>query len=56
MQYLKKSFEGMEPYFSKEITDGIVLNANEAPYLPPKPILDEFNNRYAKYKTMWGYR
>lgn len=45
MQYLKKSFEGMEPYFSKEITDGIVLNANEAPYLPPKPILDEFNNR-----------
>ncbi|MGM9970734.1 MAG: histidinol-phosphate transaminase [Anaeroplasma sp.] len=45
---MKKSFNGMIPYFSKEITDGIILNANEAPYLPPKQILDEFNSKIKK--------
>ena len=42
MKYMKKSFSNMEPYFSKLITDGIIMNANESPVNPPKAILDEF--------------
>lgn len=57
MNYLKKSFAGMEPYFSENIADGIVLNANEAPYLPPKRILKQFekelkNASYNRYPDM----
>lgn len=48
MRYLKKSFAGMEPYFSKNIEDGIILNANEAPYAPPKQILRKFNKELKK--------
>lgn len=45
MKYMKKSFAKMEAYHSELITDGIVLNANESPYAPPKKIIDEFNKR-----------
>lgn len=32
----------MEPYFSKNIEDGIILNANESPFNVPKPIIKQF--------------
>ena len=43
MKYMKKSFAGMEVYHSTLITDGIILNANESPYQPPKKIIELFN-------------
>lgn len=52
MKYLKKSLNGMEPYFSKNLTEGIILNANEAPYLPPKEVLDQFYTELPK--TNWN--
>lgn len=48
MKYLKKSFNKMEPYFSENIEDGIVLNANESPFNPPQKILDEYFNELKK--------
>ena len=45
MKYMKKSFSNMVPYHSKLITDGIILNANESPILPPKKILDEIKDK-----------
>ena len=45
MKYMKNSFKNMKPYHSKLITDGIILNANESPYNPPKEIIDEFHKR-----------
>ena len=42
MKYMKKSFKAMEPYFSKNIDDGIILNANESPFNVPKPIIKGF--------------
>lgn len=50
MKYLKKSFGSMEPYFSKNIDDGIILNANEAPYAPPKQVLRKFEKELKKAK------
>ena len=44
MKFMKKSFSNMEPYFSKNLTEGIILNANESPYNVPKPIVDEYLN------------
>ena len=57
MKYMKKSFEGMEPYFSKNITEGIILNANESPYNVPLKIKEEFEQRikninYNRYPDM----
>lgn len=48
MKYLKQSLKGMNPYFSKNLTEGIILNANEAPYLPPKEVLDQFYAEISK--------
>lgn len=45
MKYMKKSFEGMVPYHSKLIEDGIILNANESPILPPDKVLDEIKKK-----------
>ncbi len=57
MKYMKKSFSKMVPYHSKLITDGIILNANEAPYNPPLEIIElskeEMNNvDYNRYPDM----
>ena len=57
MKYMKKSFSKMVPYHSKLITDGIILNANEAPYNPPLEIIElskkEMNNvEYNRYPDM----
>ena len=43
MKYMKESFSNMVPYSSKLITDGIILNANESPYMPPKKVVKEIN-------------
>ena len=40
MKYLKKSLQGKTPYYSKEITDGIILNANESAFETAKEIID----------------
>lgn len=40
MKYLKKSLIGKTPYYSKEITDGIILNANESCFETPKQIIE----------------
>lgn len=40
MKYLKKSLVGRTPYYSKEITDGIILNANESAFETPKEIIE----------------
>ena len=45
MKYMKKSFSGMVPYHSKLITDGIILNANESPILPPDKVLKEIKEK-----------
>lgn len=57
MKFMKKSFEGMEPYFSKNITEGVILNANESPYNVPDKIKEEFEIRikdvnYNRYPDM----
>ncbi len=48
MKYMKKSFSGMIPYHSELITDGIILNANESPILPPSKVLDEIKDKITK--------
>ncbi|MBQ7641447.1 MAG: histidinol-phosphate transaminase [Acholeplasmatales bacterium] len=48
MKYMKKSFSGMVPYHSELITDGIILNANESPILPPSKVLDEIKDKITK--------
>lgn len=40
MKYIRKSFKDRIPYYSAMITDGIILNANEACYETPKEIKD----------------
>lgn len=40
MKYLKKSLIGKTPYYSKEIKDGITLNANESAFETPKEIIE----------------
>ncbi len=45
MKYMKKSFEGMVPYHSKLIEDGIILNANESPILPPDKVVKEIKEK-----------
>ena len=40
MKYLKKSLQGRTPYYSKEIKDGIILNANESAFETPKEIVE----------------
>lgn len=42
MKYLKDDLKDFKPYNSKDITDGIILNSNESPFMPPKPIIDDF--------------
>lgn len=42
MKYLKKSLVGKTPYYSKMITDGIILNANESAFKTPKKIMELF--------------
>ncbi|MBR6071919.1 MAG: histidinol-phosphate transaminase [Acholeplasmatales bacterium] len=48
MKYIKNSFKGLKPYHSSLITDGIILNANESPYNPPKVIIEEFKKEVEK--------
>lgn len=45
MKYMKKSYEGLDYYFSSNIEEGIILNANESPYNPPKEVIDEYFKR-----------
>ena len=57
MKYIKDSFKNLKPYHSSLITDGIILNANESPYNPPKRIIDEFkknveNVEFNRYPDM----
>ena len=40
MKYLKKSLQGRNPYYSKEIKKGIILNANESAFETPKEIIE----------------
>lgn len=40
MKYIKKSLENRTPYYSKAITEGIILNANESAFITPKKIID----------------
>lgn len=42
MRFMKKSFSAMEPYFSKNIEDGVILNANESPFNAPKKVIKQF--------------
>ena len=44
MKYMKESFKNMKPYHSGLIPEGIILNANESPYQPPKVVLDEIKD------------
>ena len=48
MKYIKNSFKNMVPYHSSLITDGIILNANESPYNPPKEVIDLFKKELNK--------
>ena len=48
MKYLKKSLEGKEPYYSKEITSGVILNANESAFETPKEIIEMVKNEIDK--------
>ena len=48
MKYIKDSFKNLKPYHSSLITDGIILNANESPYNPPKEVIEEFKKAVEK--------
>ncbi len=48
MKYIKDSFKGLKPYHSALITDGVILNANESPYNPPKEVIDLFKKELEK--------
>lgn len=48
VRYLKPSYDSLVTYSTSKIEDGIILNANEAPYNPPSEILDEFNESLKK--------
>lgn len=57
MKYMKKSFSEMEAYHQGVIPSGIILNANESPFLPPKIVLDEIKQslndiNYNRYPDM----
>ena len=57
MKFLKEEFKDFEPYSSPLITDGIILNANESGYLPPKKVLDKIykslvNIEFNRYPDM----
>ena len=57
MKFLKEEFKDFEPYSSPLITEGIILNANESPYLPPKKVVDKINKsilniEYNRYPDM----
>lgn len=61
MKYMKKSFEGLDYYFSSNIEEGIILNANEAPYNPPKEVIAEYfarlkNINFNRYPDMQNLR
>lgn len=49
MKYLKTSFNKMEPYFSKNIDDGIILNANESPFNPPIEVINSFKESLEQF-------
>lgn len=40
MKYLRKSLIGKKVCYSKKITDGIILNANESAFSTPRKIID----------------
>lgn len=40
MKYLRERFKELKPYHSQHLTEGILLNANESPYAPPKAFVD----------------
>ncbi len=40
MRYAKESLKNQIPYHSKNITEGIILNANESPFPPKKELLN----------------
>lgn len=43
MSFLRKDLEGMVPYSTPYITEGVILNANESPFNVPSQIFDIFN-------------
>ena len=45
MKYIKKSLENRIPYYSKMITDGIILNANESAFTTPKEIMNIYKEK-----------
>ncbi len=57
MKYLRESLEGMIPYHTPYIEEGIILNANESPFNVPTQILEIFqenlkNIRFNRYPDM----
>ena len=40
MKYLKKKYQGLNPYHSSFIEDGIILNANENPFNENKALME----------------
>lgn len=57
MKYLRKELQGMTPYHSNYITDGVILNANESPFNVPDEILELFkkeleNINFNRYPDM----
>ena len=52
MKYIKNSFKNMVPYHSSLITDGIILNANESPYNPPKEVIDLFKKELNSFANI----
>ncbi len=39
MRFLRPRFQSLKPYHSAYITEGVILNANESPYMPPEGLV-----------------
>lgn len=50
MNFMKSTYKDFKPYKSKNIENGIILNSNESPFLPPRQIIDEFTSKVKELK------
>ena len=40
MRFLRERFNGLKPYHSAYLTEGVILNSNESPYVAPQELMD----------------
>lgn len=50
VKYLRKQLQGMVPYHSSKIIEGVVLNANESPFNLPKEVMEEIQKEITNFE------